>query len=87
MQLQHIFFIFSGGKEGERDERRRGRKKREITDTELVVLKGAEIIHKGPSKRHLFGPFSVKIRQGGCLHSRKSLPLSAYAALGFLAEC
>lgn len=50
MQLQHIFFIFSGGKEGERDERRRGRKKREITDTELVVLKGAEIIHKGQSE-------------------------------------
>lgn len=31
-----------------REEERR--KKREITDTELVVLKGAEIIHKGQSE-------------------------------------
>lgn len=50
MQLQHIFFLFSGGREGERDKRRRGRKKREITDTGPAVPRRAEIIHKDQSE-------------------------------------
>lgn len=50
MQLQHIFFLFSGGREGERDKRRRGRKKREITDIGPVVPRRAEIIHKDQSE-------------------------------------
>lgn len=44
------FSSYSLVEERERDKRRRGKKKREITDTGLVVLRRAEIIHKDQSE-------------------------------------